>query len=61
MLARPMRGPMHNQRTDEQTDSPAHHPDTHDRRTNAAMNCVTWYEAFALCAWEGGWLPTEAA
>ena len=27
---------------------------------NAAINCVTWYEAFAFCAWDGGWLPTEA-
>ena len=27
---------------------------------NAAINCVTWYEAFAFCAWDGGRLPTEA-
>jgi formylglycine-generating enzyme required for sulfatase activity len=24
------------------------------------MNCVSWYEAFTFCAWDGGWLPTEA-
>jgi formylglycine-generating enzyme required for sulfatase activity len=27
---------------------------------SSAINCVSWYEAFAFCAWDGGWLPTEA-
>ncbi|WP_437774835.1 formylglycine-generating enzyme family protein [Sorangium sp. So ce1097] len=25
-----------------------------------AMNCVSWYLAFAFCAWDGGRLPTDA-
>jgi formylglycine-generating enzyme required for sulfatase activity len=24
------------------------------------INCVSWYEAFAFCAYDGGFLPTEA-
>jgi formylglycine-generating enzyme len=24
------------------------------------MNCITWYEALAFCAWDGGYLPTES-
>lgn len=35
------------------TDAPA---DNEDR----PINCVTWYEAMAFCAWDGGYLPTEA-
>lgn len=27
---------------------------------NAPINCVSWFEAFAFCVWDGGRLPTEA-
>jgi formylglycine-generating enzyme required for sulfatase activity len=27
---------------------------------NHALNCVDWFEAYAFCIWDGGFLPTEA-
>jgi formylglycine-generating enzyme required for sulfatase activity len=27
---------------------------------NLPINCVNWFEAFAFCIWDGGFLPSEA-
>ena len=34
--------------------------DTAGTTETLPMNCVNWADAFAFCAWDGGWLPTEA-
>jgi len=31
-------------------------PDAHE---NKPVNCLDWYHAFAFCAWDGGFLPTD--
>jgi sulfatase modifying factor 1 len=34
--------------------------DTPGANEHRPMNCLSWYEAMAFCAWDGGYLPTEA-
>ncbi|TMQ14929.1 MAG: formylglycine-generating enzyme family protein [Deltaproteobacteria bacterium] len=33
--------------------------DTPGSNENRPINCISWYEAMAFCAWDGGYLPTE--
>jgi len=34
--------------------------DTPAGNEHRPMNCINWYEAMAFCAWDGGYLATEA-
>jgi formylglycine-generating enzyme required for sulfatase activity len=42
------------------TCDPAVWTDVVSGNENLPMNCVTWVEALAFCAWDGGFLPTTA-
>ncbi len=33
---------------------------TPGNQENLPINCVNWYEAYAFCIWDGGFLPSEA-
>jgi formylglycine-generating enzyme required for sulfatase activity len=33
---------------------------TASTQENLPINCATWYEAYAFCIWDGGFLPSEA-
>jgi formylglycine-generating enzyme required for sulfatase activity len=41
-------------------DASATWTDVASSHENLPINCVSWYEAFAFCAWDKGRLPTEA-
>jgi formylglycine-generating enzyme required for sulfatase activity len=34
--------------------------DTPGSNETLPMNCISWYEAYAFCIWDGGFLPSEA-
>jgi formylglycine-generating enzyme len=33
---------------------------TPDTNGQSPIDCITWFEAYAFCIWDGGFLPTEA-
>jgi formylglycine-generating enzyme len=34
--------------------------DTVGSHENLPINCINWYEAYAFCIWDGGFLPSDA-
>lgn len=41
-------------------DGNATYTEVPDEQDTHPINCVTWFEAWMFCHWDGGWLPTEA-
>ncbi len=42
------------------SDSDATWTNTAGSQENLPINCVNWWEAYAFCIWDGGFLPSEA-
>jgi formylglycine-generating enzyme required for sulfatase activity len=40
--------------------SPSTWTDSPGTNENLPINCVNWFEAYAFCIWDGGFLPSEA-
>jgi formylglycine-generating enzyme required for sulfatase activity len=43
-----------------QSCAPSTWTDTPGSQENLPINCVNWYEAYAFCIWDGGFLPSDA-
>jgi formylglycine-generating enzyme required for sulfatase activity len=48
---------LHCNSSSEQLETWTDTPGSNERRP---MSCLSWYDAMAFCAWDGGYLPTEA-
>jgi formylglycine-generating enzyme required for sulfatase activity len=38
----------------------AHRTSSAGSKENLPINCVNWWESYAFCIWDGGFLPSEA-